>query len=146
MNTYTIIGEGNPIIPYTLQVDLSINATDTYTERVASALTGEDFDNFFAGYAENSENAFKTHPDFTTQDETRNATITNVVTIGENVDDPSKTDYDITYSFGVSGAVATFEKQCQSSSEGTELEEFFATKVVEVEFDFYNVRPQWVKN
>lgn len=145
MNTYTIINEGNPIRPYTLQVDLDINATAEYTERVASTLTGTAFDNFFAGYIQSIEDSFKTHTDFTTQDETRNAVVTNVVEVGQDPQEPEKTLYDITYSFSVSGAIATFEKECQSSQTGTELEEFFATKVVEVEFDFYNVRPAWTK-
>jgi hypothetical protein len=50
MNNLTILSEGNPIIPYQIQVDLGISATCNFTETVASNLTGEDLENFFDGY------------------------------------------------------------------------------------------------
>lgn len=144
MNTYTIINEGNPIIPYTLQVDLDVNATAEYTETVAYPVSGTELNSFFAGYVANIENTFKTHTDFTTVDTDLNATF-DLTLIGVSPDDETKNLYTLNYSFEVSGAVATFEKECQSSSEGEELEAFFNTKVAEVEFDFYQARPAWTK-
>lgn len=144
MNTYSIISEGNPIIPYTLQVDLAINANCSYEEIVTSGLQGTELTSFFEGYVANSESTFKSHPDFITQDTVLNATPT-LDDIGENPDDSSKRMFKLTYSFSVSNAVARFTTNCQSSQEGEDLEAFFNSKVAEVEYEFYNVRPQWTK-
>lgn len=144
MNTYTILNEGNPIIPYALQVDLDVNAQASYEEIVAYPVSGTDLENFFDGYVANAENTFKSHPDFSTPDTNLNATKT-LTLIGVSPDDETKNLYTLNYSFTINDAVATFEKQCQSSSEGTELEEFFNSKVAEVEFDFYQGRPTWTK-
>lgn len=145
MNTYEVIEQGNPIIPYILKIDLDVNANCTYTERVATTIPrGSEFNAFFDGYVLNSENAYKSHSDFSTQDENRNATWS-VVEIGQNIDFPEKTDYDLIYSFTVNDAVATFNISCQSSQISENLEAFFGEKVNEVEYDFYNVRPQWSK-
>lgn len=143
MNTYTIINEGNPIIPYTLQVDLDINAEATMQEVITSELTGTSLESFIAGYVANAESGQKNHPDFTTPDTDSNATFT-YTDIGENTFDPTKRLYQIDYTFTVS-AIATFEKECQSSQEGEELEAFFSSKVAEVEYDFYQARPLWTK-
>jgi hypothetical protein len=144
MNTYEIIEIGNPILPYKLNVNLDINASAEYTETVAYPISGTELNSFFAGYVANIENTFKTHPDFTTVDTDSNANFS-LTLIGVNPDDETKNLYSLNYSFGVSGAIATFEKECQSSSEGEELEAFFNSKVSEVEFDFYQARPNWVK-
>jgi hypothetical protein len=144
MNTYSIISEGNPIIPYTLQVDLAINANCSYEETVTSGLEEPALTAFFEGYVANAESAFKTHSDFITQDTSSNASL-NLTDIGENPDDASKRMFTLTYSFSVSDAVARVTTTCQSSQEGEDLEAFFNSKVAEVEYDFYNVRPQWTK-
>jgi hypothetical protein len=144
MNTYSIISEGNPIIPYTLQVDLEINANCSYEETVTSGLQGTELTSFFEGYVANSESTFKSHSDFITQDTVLNATPT-LDDIGENPDDSSKRMFKLTYSFSVSNAVARFTTNCQSSQEGEDLEAFFNSKVAEVDYEFYNVRPQWTK-
>lgn len=144
MNTYSIISEGNPIFPYTLQVDLAINANCSYEETVTSDLQEPVLTSFFEGYVANSESTFKSHPDFITQDTVLNATLT-LDDIGENPDDSSKRIFKLAYSFSVNDAVARFTTNCQSSQEGEDLEAFFNSKVAEVEYDFYNVRPQWTK-
>lgn len=144
MNTYSIISEGNPIIPYTLQVDLAINANCSYEETVTSGLQGTELISFFEGYVANSESTFKSHPDFITQDTVLNGSLT-ITDIGENPDDSSKRMFILAYSFSVNNAVARFTTNCQSSQEGEDLEAFFNSKVAEVEYDFYNVRPQWTK-
>lgn len=105
MNTYSIINEGNPIIPYTLQVDLAINANCSYEETVTSGLTEPELIPFFQEYVANSENTFKTHTDFIVQDSSSNATLS-LEDIGENPDDSSKRMFKLSYSFTITNAVA----------------------------------------
>lgn len=142
-NSLTIVQQGNPIIPYVVSINLEINAQCSFTERVASPLQGSEFDSFFDGYVLQAEGVQKTHPDFSTQDETRTATWS-VQEIGVNSEDPAKTDYDLTYSFAVNGVV-TLAESCQSTQEGEELEAFFQQKIIQVESDWYSVRPNWTK-
>jgi hypothetical protein len=144
MNNLTVLSTGTPIIPYQIQVDLDIQATCNFTERVASTLTGSALNDFFAGYVQQAESVQKTHSDFSTQDETRNATFT-LTEIGVNSEDPNKTDYDLNYTFTVN-ATATMLDACQSNAETQEeLDVFFSQKVIQIEYDWYNVRPQWTK-
>jgi hypothetical protein len=144
MNELIILTEGSPIIPYQIQVNLAINATCNFIETVASPLNGTELNAFFAGYVENAESVQKTHPEFTTQDGTRNATF-NLDLIGVNAEDSSKNDYTLTYSFAVNG-IATIYDSCQSNATGEDFELFKEQKKSQIELDWYSVRPQWTKN
>ena len=76
MANYSVQSEGNHIVPYTLQVTDSINITTVISSRVGTANPfGEAaFNNQMQTAATNIENNWKTLPEFSVQDESRNCT------------------------------------------------------------------------
>lgn len=78
MNNYTIIFTGTPFVPYTIEVTAAINVSQTFEQTVGSAHEAGSpaFLAELETAKQNAENAYKTLPEFSTQDSARNGTFT----------------------------------------------------------------------
>lgn len=126
MATYTIQSEGNHIVPYTLLVTIPINITATYVQGAETTATGEEFTALFNTHCANTENYYKTIPEFTVQDETRNV-VWSSDNLGLAPDGSGKTLYQIIMTFTITNATAQSTITVQSDLTGEALSAFLQT-------------------
>jgi hypothetical protein len=123
MTTYQILSEGDPIIPYTIEVTSPINVSATYHQVISTAATGQDFSDLVNSVAESTENVIKAISEFSVQDSSRNALAT-TSPIGPDPDGSGRTMYDHYTTFTITNAEIKLLASGQSEAEGVELEAY----------------------
>lgn len=141
MATYTVISEGNPIVPINLEVVFPINHTVTYVENVLSDKEGTELEEQFEAYTLNVENQIKEYADFSTQDTNRNGTFVLTQT-GTGEGDIKY--YDCAMTFTIENAVITIERQTQTDLTGTAKDDFLADFANTSESSYLAERPTWI--
>lgn len=145
MANYTVTNQGDPIIPYELDVEFTVNrsVTENSTWVTATPYPSTAFSDAVNTHTQNWENAIKTAPEFSTQDTNRNGSWS-VVAIGPNYDDPAKTDYALTTACTVENAVVNIPQSMQSDKTGAALDAELQAAADSKESEFYANRPLWV--
>lgn len=124
-----------------MAVSINVNHTVTYTEQVASNLTGTELEAQFQSYAENTENGTKENPLFSTPDTNRNVSfVLNEIGPGE----PGYTNYEIAQTFTIENAVATVTTSTQTDLTGVDKDNFLEGVANNIEVVFFSERPTWV--
>lgn len=134
MNTYQIIETGTPIYPYTIGIEAPINVSQTLVNSVTIpyAVGTEEFINTLNTYTATVENAYKTLPEFTTQDNNRNWIYTYENTGGIT--------YNVMMSGTIENAVISLNKSTQTDLQGQILEDYLQF-LVDIEVN--NFKNQW---
>lgn len=142
MNTqFSIVSEGNPIIPYGLEVSFPVNHSAQYVEELITnhAENSQEFADLFATRAAFVEDSVKTIPEFSTQDTTRN--VTHSVAFKSGPDGNGYNSYDLTINFTIENAEATISAQAQTELAGADRDAFLQTKANDAASEFFSGRP-----
>jgi hypothetical protein len=131
MNTYQITQQGNPFTDYSLSIEAPINASQSVPQEAGSEhLAGSP--EFLAQMqiaADNLENYYKTINQYTTQDESRNATFTYEAI-------PNSPNYTLISNWTVENAVMTLSAQTNTDLVDTALEAHLQSVTDAVVADF----------
>jgi hypothetical protein len=144
MANYTITNEGTPIIPYELNVVIDVNhsVSETSTWVTATPYPSQAFSDAVDAHTANWENVAKTTHSFTTEDTNRDGSWS-VSVIGPNSEDPAKTDYSLTTTCTIVGAIAEVPQSTQSDKTGVELEAELQAAADAKELEYFTNRPGW---
>jgi hypothetical protein len=119
MATYQITAQGTPIYPFTLQINAPINVSQTLSNSitVSHAQNSPEFDAVCQAYTLNAENAYKTLPEFSVQDASRNGTY--------SVQASGGLEYIITMSWTIQNAEIQLGAVTQTDLEGQARQDLF---------------------
>lgn len=137
MATYTVESEGNHIVPMQLQVTFPVDITATYVsvEGTSHEYESQDFNDLMDLVSSNTENYYKTLPEFTTPDETRNVTWSCVL-LGPEPGNETKILYTTTVTFTIEGAEIQITHNTQTDLTGTAKDEFLQSEADAVAISF----------
>lgn len=118
MSSYQIISTGTPIVPYTIEIESSINVSQQLVNNITIPydIQSQEFADACALVVSNAENAYKTLPEFTVQDEERIGTYSVVSTGGFT--------YDITMSWTIENATIKLQASTSTDLQGQALDDY----------------------
>lgn len=118
MNSFQIVSTGTPVYPYTIGITAPINVSQELVNSITVPQTegSQEFLDVLTAYTLNAENAYKTLPEFTTQDTNRNGIFTYVNTGGIT--------YSITMTWTIENAVIELEASTSTDLQGQLLTDY----------------------
>lgn len=137
MPQYTIVSQGDPIIPYTLSVTFPVNCSASYVEGMTTTLSPEsqEFIDLMQSRAVYVEDVLKQQSFFSVQDTSRNVTWSTSQTAADQ--------HDLTISFTIENAEATIPREAQSELTGQALDDYLLSQSSVAEYDFFYER-NWI--
>jgi hypothetical protein len=121
MTTYTVVNEGNPIVPVNLNVSFPVAVAVSFPEEIFSNKTEEELATQIQTYIENAEASYKSNSWFSTPDADSSVTCT-VDDLGEHLE-PGYRNYRLNISFNLNATV-TQPLSVQTDLTGEEKDAF----------------------
>ncbi|NOS92462.1 MAG: hypothetical protein HOP30_11105 [Cyclobacteriaceae bacterium] len=122
MTTYTVVNEGNPIVPVNLNVSFLVAVIVSFAEEIFSNKTDEELDAQCQLYVQNAEASYKSNAWFSTPDESASSVSYTRDDLGAHPE-PGYRNYRLNISFNLN-AVVTQPLSVQTDLTGEEKEAY----------------------